>query len=88
MASCMTPPKVGRPRSRRGPRGKLAEALRAARAARGLSQAQAAEDLGIGQPVLARWESGSHKPTGLARRYLLEVWIPKALGERDSGANQ
>ena len=79
------PPKVGRPRAKRGPRGKLAEALRAARWARGMSQAEAAADLGIVQPVLAKWESGARKPAGLALRYLLEVWIPNAPARANDG---
>ena len=70
--------KGGRPRTKRGPRGKFAEDLRAARWARGMSQAQAAADLGILQPVFARWESGARKPSGLALRYMTEVWIPNA----------
>ena len=43
------------------------------------------EELGIAQPVLAMWESGSRKPTGLALRYLLEVWIPRCLEGREEG---
>lgn len=82
----MEPPvKVGRPRAKRGPRGKLAEALRAARWARGMSQAEAAADLGIVQPVLAKWESGARRPSGLALRYLLEVWIPSAPARANDG---
>jgi len=84
----MDTPKVGRPRTKRGPRGKIAEALRAARAARGVTQARAAAELGITQPVLAGWESGARRPSGLALRYLCEVWIPRSLDGRDNGANR
>lgn len=70
----MKTPKSGRPRSRKGPRGKLAEALREARAARGLSQHAAAEELGVSQSVLAVFESGARRPRGLALRGLL-CWI-------------
>ena len=84
----MTPGKIGRPRARRGPRGKLAEALRAARAARGMTQAEAAEELRIDQAVLARWEGGARQPKGLSRRYLEEVWIPLADREQNRGVNQ
>ena len=81
-------PKVGRPRTTRGPRGKLAEALRAARAARGITQAEAAANLGVPQPTVAGWESGARKPAGLALRYLLEVWIPRSFEGREEGANR
>jgi len=84
----MNAPRIGRPRTTRGPRGKVAEALRAARAARRLSQAQAATELGIVQSVLARWESGARRPAGLALRYLIEVWIPRSLEGRKEGANR
>ena len=80
-----TSQKVGRPRTRRGPRGKIADALREARAVHGWAQARAAASLGIPQSVLAGWESGTHRPQGLALRYLLEVWIPRSL---DAGKEQ
>ena len=78
----MNATRIGRPRTKRGPRGIVAEALRAARAARGFSQARAAAELGLAQPTFARWESGSRRPSGLALRYLLEVWIPRSLEGR------
>ena len=77
--------RLGGPRSRKGPRGKLAEALRAARAARGMTQHEAAADLGVGQPAFAKWETGSRRPSGLTLRYLLEVWIPRSLKGREGG---
>lgn len=83
----MKPAKVGRRRTRRGPRGKLAEALREARKARGLSQHAAAADLAIPQSALGAWESGARRPSGLALRYLVEVWIPESL-ERAEGAER
>lgn len=66
--------KRGRPRTRRGPRGKLATALIAARARRGMTQAQAAEALGLAWTTLARYETGSRVPRGPARRWI-EQWI-------------
>ena len=80
--------RIGRPRTKRGPRGRVAEALRTARAALGVTQAEAAVELGIAQPVLAKWESGSRRPSGLALRYLLEVWIPRSIEGRKEGANR
>lgn len=65
-----------RPRVRKEPRGPFARAFRAARAARGMTQAQAAEDLGVGRVTVARWETGSHRPEGLARRFVV-AWIKK-----------
>lgn len=78
--------KSGRPRQRRGPRGKIAEQLRAVRAARGWSQVRAAENLGVPQSVLAEWESGTARPRALALRYLLEVWIPRNLAGQEPNA--
>lgn len=72
----------GRPRKLRGPRGKVGDLLRAARAARGLSQVAAARELGIDRATLGQYETGSARPVGLARRYLLEVWIPRSLKGR------
>ena len=73
-----------RPRFRRGPRGAFADAFRAARAARGMTQAEAAADLGVGRVTVACWETGSHQPDGLARRFVDE-WIAKSSkGARDA----
>ncbi|MGK0482457.1 MAG: DNA-binding transcriptional regulator YiaG [Planctomycetota bacterium] len=69
---------AGRPRLEPGPRGQIAEALRKARSRLGWSQVEAAKDLGVPQSTLAAWESGSKRPSHLARRYLVEVWIPKS----------
>ncbi len=74
---------AGRPRSQRGPRGALADRLRAAREARGISQSEAAAELGIARSWLAMVESGSRKPQGLARLALL-AWCAESLGERFS----
>ena len=75
----------GRPRQRRGPRGRLAGAVRAARAARGWTQAEAASQLGVARETLARWETGSAKPRGLALRFL-EEWAARARKETDDAA--
>lgn len=85
MGVVATRKKPGRPRLRRGPRGKIADALRSARAARGMSQPQAARELGISTSRLANWETGESRPRGLALRYLLEVWIPRSLEGREGG---
>lgn len=76
-------PKPGRPRTRRGARGSLAEAMRAVREARGWTQEQAAHDLGITRSRLAMIETGAFKPRGLALRFLLETWIPRSLEGRE-----
>ena len=63
----------------------MAERLRAARAAGGLTQEAAAEALSVSRETVARWETGVRKPLGLARRFL-EAWIDGALGkEGDRG---
>lgn len=72
---------AGRPRERRGPRPPIAHKLRAARAARGLSQHAAAAELEIPAAVLAQYESGTRQPSGLARKYL-EAWAAACLGDR------
>lgn len=75
---------MGRPRLRRGPRGPFAEKLRAARASRGMTQAEAAADLGVERVTLSRWESGTHVPVGIIRR-AAEDWIAKSNeGDRDA----
>ena len=71
---------MGRPRERRGRRPAIGERLRAARAARGISQETAARELGISTAVLAHYESGGRNPSALARRFL-EVWAAASLGE-------
>lgn len=72
--------KMARPRTRRGRRGIVAERLRAARAARGLTQSEAARELGIPVPNLAKYETGSMRPSALAA-LALEWWCQAALGE-------
>lgn len=73
---------MNRPRSRRGPRGAFADRLRLARTRLGLTQTEAAELLRVDRVTVARWETGSHKPTGPALLYV-ESWIARALGEGD-----
>ena len=67
-----------RPRSRPGPRGSFANQLRAARDALGLTQEAAADALSIARTTIARWETGSMTPRGLARRFV-DAWIARAL---------
>ena len=50
--------------------------------ARGLTQEQAAEELGVALSTVARWETNSKEPEGLARRYV-EEWIARA--DREGG---
>ncbi len=71
---------MARPRERKGRRPALAEKLRAARAARGLTQYQAAAELGIAPSTLAVFESGHRKPHGLPL-LALEAWAAESLGE-------
>ena len=49
--------RVGRPRERKGRRGRVAEMLRAARSARSISQEQAARELSVHRTTLALWET-------------------------------
>lgn len=70
-----------RPRQKKGPRPAIAQRLRAARETRGLTQIAAARELGIADTTLASWESGTRRPSTLARRYL-EAWAAACLGER------
>jgi DNA-binding transcriptional regulator YiaG len=76
----------GRPRSRPGRRGALAERIRQARTARSLNQDRAAEAIGVSRVTLARWETGSHRPRGPALRFV-ELWVAAALGEEMSLGN-
>ena len=71
---------MARPRVRRGRRPKLAEKIRAARAARGLTQHAAAAELGVSVSVLATIETGARQPHGLALLGL-RAWCAESLGE-------
>ncbi len=64
----------GRPRTRSGARKGFALRFYRARKARGLSQVEAAEALGVALSTVARWETGFTEPGGLARRYV-EGWM-------------
>jgi len=55
----------------------LNEPLRDTRTARGLTQAQLAEGLGVSANTLARWERGEVSPSGVS-----ETLIRRWLGER------
>ena len=70
----------GRPRTRIGRRGFIAERLRKVRAHLGVTQKEVAITIGVAPVTLARWETGSSRPRGLARRFV-ELWIADALGE-------
>jgi transcriptional regulator with XRE-family HTH domain len=75
-----------RSRKRRGPRGAFADALRAARTTRGLTQQQAAQSLDVERSWLAALESGTRKPGAFARR-VLDQWIRESKkGDRDGRA--
>lgn len=71
---------AGRPRLKKGPRPAVAYRLREARAARGLSQVQAAREIGVLPTWLAGVESGTRRPNTLACKYL-EAWAAASLGE-------
>ncbi len=58
----------------------MADRLRAARAARGLTQVTAAEELAVTRQTLALWETGGGRPSGPALRFV-ELWIQAALQE-------
>lgn len=72
-----------RGRQRPGPRPELAKRLRAARAARGLTQQVAAAELGIATSALAAFETGSRKARGLDE-LALRAWAAECLGEKFS----
>lgn len=65
-----------RPRKNPEPRGAFAERFRALRVSRGLSQAEAAEALGVHLVTVSRWEVGMRTPRGLALR-AVEAWMKK-----------
>jgi transcriptional regulator with XRE-family HTH domain len=71
---------MARPRERKGPRPALAEKLRAARAARGLTQHAAAAELEISVSRLAEIESGTRRVSLLAEKYLC-AWAAESLGK-------
>jgi DNA-binding transcriptional regulator YiaG len=48
--------------------------FKAAREARGMTQQEAADDLGMHRVTVAVWEAGTKQPSGLARR-AVETWI-------------
>lgn len=73
----------GRPRERKGRRGRFGERLRAARREVAVTQAKAADLIGVDRVTVARWETGSSSPRGAARRFV-ELWIAAALGEEVS----
>ena len=78
-----TTSRMARPRSRPGPRGQLADRLRRTRERRGLSQVEAAREIGVARISLARWETGAHDPRGLSLR-AIEAWIVKGGKRRGS----
>jgi len=61
------------PRPFHGSRGKIGGRLLRTREALGLTQAQAARQLGVTREAVGRWETG-HEPGALARR-VIEAWI-------------
>ena len=74
VATCYTYPMVSSSNT-------FAERLRAARDARGLTQGQAAADLGCHRVTLAKWETGAHRPNGVALR-AVERWIEESAKPR------
>lgn len=69
---------AGRPRERVGRRGVVAEQLRAARAARSMSQEETARELDVNRVTLSLWETGASRPRGPARKYV-ELWCQQAI---------
>ena len=63
----------GRPRTASGKSTGIGLQVLKARQSRGLTQAEAAELLGIHPVSLARWELGTRTPRGAARK-LVELW--------------
>jgi transcriptional regulator with XRE-family HTH domain len=61
----------GAKRRRKGPRGELANALRALRVARGWTQEKAAKALRVSRSWVAVVETGAWRPQGLARDGIL-----------------
>lgn len=57
-------------------RGALARRLIRTRERRGMTQEQAAEEIGVHAITLARWETDAQEPRGLAQR-ALEAWLGK-----------
>lgn len=51
----------------------LGARLRQARESKGLTQAEAAEALGVGQSTLSDWETGESRPRDETIRHVLEV---------------
>lgn len=70
-----------RPRARSGRRPELAEKMRAARAARGLTQHEAAVELHMAQSALAALESGTRKPRGIVE-IALRAWCSECVSGR------
>lgn len=73
----MTKRGPGRPRETKSPRGAFADSLRRARAVRGMTQREAALDVGVHPVTWARWETGAAHPSGPALRFVLG-WIDGA----------
>jgi transcriptional regulator with XRE-family HTH domain len=65
--------------------GSLAQMLRAAREAKGWTQAEAGRRIGVAGNTVSRWELGYMEPTGVQRARALEVYglldAPVALRE-------
>ncbi|MHC4820337.1 MAG: helix-turn-helix transcriptional regulator [Planctomycetota bacterium] len=73
----MAKKRVGRPRAVSGRRRGFALKFWRARRAKGLTQEQAASELGCALSTIATWETGKHEPRGMALELALK-WIADA----------
>ena len=64
---------------------KITERIKAWRVAAGLTQAQAAVELGIGLSTLQHWEQGQSEPRGIGR-VALDKWLSENEAEAGKGA--
>ena len=65
----------------------FSERLRKAREARGMTQAEAAESLGVHWVTFSRWETGANQPKGLALK-AAEAWIGRTRKQGGSDAKR
>ena len=63
------------------------DTIRAARRRRGLTQIEAANEVGVHWNTWARWERGERTPTGLYRKALVE-WMLEEGGHKCTGKSQ
>ena len=52
----------------------MGEKIRALREAKGMTQAELAEALGLSQPAIVQWETGKNEPTAFNIRRLADLF--------------